>query len=145
MNVKIRDFGLIVLIAASVVAIDMMLIPILQETGYSQESPTGMYVYDFIYIIFVGLLGLIIVSRTNLPLWWRSGDNSKESRRDLKIVLLVGFVAVVFNTISHLAAHHEIIEISPWILKLTPSTALISAIFFLNRFPARTGKYTARS
>lgn len=77
--------------------------------------------------IFFGIVGMWAASRLDLPVWWRSRDSEKFSKKALIIAL--GVVIVVLNmvvnvgSVVQMAGHPDVVESSHWI-SITPRTAV---------------------
>lgn len=129
MNAKVRDPISIFLVAALVVAMDAVVMPILRQSGrfFPQLSTMVVFVIDFSLVLLTGLAGLFFASRVGSPCWWRQGNGSLASRRMNHITVLLGLTVVVGNTLVNLAYHNQAAQLAPWLALLTPERAIALA------------------
>ena len=106
----------IFVVAALVVAMDVIIMPILLGY-YLQASTTIVFVWDFSVVLLTGLVGLFFAPRVNCPLWWRSHNSSSESKRATYIMVALGLVVVsgcsMLNIASYMANPSQTLEVAP--------------------------------
>jgi hypothetical protein len=114
-------------VAVLVVAVDAMLMPILVRF-YLQAGIALVLIYEFSITLIAGWAGVFLARRVNSPLWWRSSNDSAVLRRKAYIIVLLGLLVVVCNTILNLvyyvAYRDQALQLSPWLILLTPGIVL---------------------
>ena len=113
----------ILIVAALVVAMDIVITPIL-SSQYGSASLSIVFFWDFNVVLVAGLAGMLFAPRVGCPLWWRHNDSSPDSRRTNYAILLLGLVLVVLNTISNIVNVEQAKQAAPWLVLLTPETAV---------------------
>lgn len=94
--VKMRDFAIVIGAAAVVMVSDVVALPLLGD-----HSPLPLEVSlagDFSVCIVFGLIGVYIISRIGLPLWWNSGTNSRQSQQISIAALFLGIAVIIAGT-----------------------------------------------
>lgn len=127
---RVRAAVPIILVAALVVACDVVLMPILQVAGYVRSGwpTTGVLVWDFGTVSVAGLAGLFLAPRVGCPVWWRQGDRSPVSQRATLITIVLSLFVVVYNIVTvvgYAVAYPERrTALAPWSTTLTPGRAI---------------------
>lgn len=127
MKVKVHGPTSILVAAALVVAADGSVMPVLRQGLYRRASTTIVFAFDFGIVLLAGMAGFFFASRVGCPGWWRSGKSKPASRRVTLITLLVAVFVVAGNTLVCVASRNQLTELAPWLVSLTPGTALALA------------------
>jgi hypothetical protein len=114
-------------VAVLVVAVDVMLTSILVRV-YLQAGIALVLTYDFSVTLMAGWAGVLLARRVGIPLWWHSNNDSPVLRQKTHILVLLGLFVVICNTVLNLgyymAYHDEALQVSPWLISLTPGIAI---------------------
>ncbi len=90
-----RDFAIVIGAAAVVMVSDVGVLPLYDQSQFPLAvSLAG----DFSVCIVFGLIGVYIISRIGLPLWWNSGTNSRQSQQISIAVLFLGVAVITAGT-----------------------------------------------
>jgi len=126
MEIKFRDLILILFVAALVVLMDVVTMPIL--VGYYHQVSTIVFFDDFVVVFLAGLAGILFAPRVSCPLWLRRSTNSSKLGRAAYSSPILGFSVVVINTVVNLVyftgCRSYVLQVSPWLAFLTPEIAL---------------------
>lgn len=114
-------------IAGLVAIVDTAILPVLLASAYRGATPAYVCAFDFGIVAIAGLSGAFFAARVGLPLWWRPCDGSKGSRRETAAVLALGLLVVLGNTLVLLASPDQLARVAPWLLQLTPTSAVLLA------------------
>lgn len=124
---KVRLLLSFFVVAVLVVAMDATLMPILGRY-YFQASIASVLIYDFGVTLMAGWVGMFFARRVSSPVWWRSNYDLPVLRQKTRVLVLLCLLVVVCNTVLnfvyYVAYHDQALQVSPWLILLTPEIAL---------------------
>jgi len=126
MKIKFRDLIPILFVAALVVVMDVVVMPI--PVGYYHQVSAIVFFNDFAVVLLAGLAGIFFSPRVGCPLWRRHSINSSKLGRAVYFSAVLGFSVVVINTVVNLVYftgdRSHALQVSPWLALPTPEIAL---------------------
>ncbi len=124
---QIRLVFPIFVVAALVVAMDLIVMPILIGY-YQQETAIIVFIWDFSVVLLAGLASLFLARRVGCPLWWLSHNNSLKLGRSTHITVALGLAVVIANSTFNIAFYmvdpNQALQVAPWIVLLNPERAI---------------------
>jgi hypothetical protein len=124
---EVRLFLSFFAVAVLVVAVDAMLMPILVRF-YLQAGIALVLIYDFSVTLMAGWAGVFLARRDDLPVLWRSSNDSPVLRQKTYIIVFLSLFVVICNAVLNLvyyvAYYDQALQVSPWLISLTPEIAL---------------------
>jgi len=112
---------------AFVAAVDVGVLPVLLASVYRGATPAYVYAFDFTVVSIAGFAGALLAARVGLPLWRRSRREPERAARETAIVVALGLLIVFGNTVVLLLSRDQLSRVAPWLLQLTPQSAVLVA------------------